>query len=346
MSCADSISPSAPLHSPDYGSYRIPVPGIPQSGLPLLPSNNPFRFFVWFGRAFAFLFSVKRGDGAPAVRYPEYIFPRRGDSDDRLVARHSGPPFDRVLDLLEHWQSLERQGQTVSTADVCTDCPELTAALERLARFSRRLETLAADASPGSTVALACLPTLTPPDAEATAAHLTAAEERYTIEDKLGQGGMGAVYRARDRLLGRIVALKVIRSDAMSPALRARFEAEARAVARLDHPHIVKVFDVGEGPMPDEPAPVPFLTLEFVEGGSLAKRLGRETLAPTEAARLVALLARAMQHAHERGIVHRDLKPDNVLLAPASSVARRIPPWAVRKLPTSAWPARSPPTSA
>jgi hypothetical protein len=124
---------------------------------------------------------------------------------------------------------------------------------------------------------------------------------------------MGAVYRARDRLLGRTVALKIIRPEAMSPALRARFDTEARAIARLDHPHIVRVYDVGDGP-------VPYLTLEYVEGGTLARRLATTALAPAEAARLVALLARALQHAHDRGIVHRDLKPDNVLMAPAAGV--------------------------
>ena len=237
-----------------------------------------------------------------------------------MIDSRPTPPSDRLLDLLERWQSLERQGQSVSAADVCTDCPELTEELERLARFARQLETLAADTSAGSTDAPASMPTHDLPRAESTAAPTTAPVDRYLIEDKLGQGGMGTVYRARDRLLGRTVALKVIRPEALSPAMRARFEAEARAVALLDHPHIVKVFDVGEAPMPGEPAPVPFLTLEFVEGGSLAKRLGRDRLTPMEAARLLALLARAMQHAHERGIVHRDLKPDNVLLAPASSV--------------------------
>ena len=232
----------------------------------------------------------------------------------------AGAPSDRVLDLLEHWQTLQRQGQTVSAAVVCTDCPELTEEMERLVRFARQVETLAADTTNRSTDAPDFLPTLSPP-AAVTAAPSMATRERYSIEGQLGQGGMGTVYRAHDRLLDRTVALKVIRPEALTPGMRARFEAEARAVARLDHPHIVKVFDVGAGPMPGEPAPVPFLTLEFIEGGSLGKRLGRGTLTPAEAARLVALLARAMQHAHERGIVHRDLKPDNVLLAPPNSVA-------------------------
>jgi serine/threonine protein kinase len=125
---------------------------------------------------------------------------------------------------------------------------------------------------------------------------------------------MGAVYRARDTLLGREVAIKVLHPEKMSPELRERFEVEARAVAQLDHPHIVKIFDVGKC-RTEGGAEAPYLALEFVPCGSLSPRLGKKPLPPVEAARLVRLLARAMQHAHERGIAHRDLKPDNVLLA-------------------------------
>ncbi len=186
---------------------------------------------------------------------------------------------------------------------------------------ARPLESLAPETLAHSTDAPGCQPTLDLPDSPTASPSSPVDGERYEIGDKLGEGGMGSVFKAHDRRLGRTVALKVIRTDAMSSSMRLRFESEARAVAGLDHPHIVKVFDVGQMPMPGEPAPVPFLTLEFVEGGSLAKRLGRDPLPPADAARLVAMLARAMQHAHERGIVHRDLKPDNVLLAPAASVA-------------------------
>ncbi len=145
---------------------------------------------------------------------------------------------------------------------------------------------------------------------------------RYEFQSTLGQGGMGVVYRVLDRSLGRVVALKVIRADALTPALRARFAEEARAVALLNHPHIVQVFDVGEIVPPGEVAPVPFLTLEYVERGSLAGSLAKDQpLAPTLAAQLVTRIARGMQHAHDRGIVHRDLKPENVLLAAPGDVA-------------------------
>src|SRR6516165_1755756 len=93
------------------------------------------------------------------------------------------------------------------------------------------------------------------------------------------------------------------------PAERARFKAEAEAVARLQHPNIVQIHEIGES------AGLPFLALEYVEGGSLAKRLAGQVLPPRDAARLVSALAEAMHLAHSRNIVHRDLKPANVLLS-------------------------------
>src|SRR5262249_45995240 len=95
--------------------------------------------------------------------------------------------------------------------------------------------------------------------------------------------------------------------------------------AQLDHPHIIKIFDIGEMAAPDGSGTAAYLTLEYVPGGSLAKRLAGP-LEPALAARLVALLARAMQHAHERGIIHRDLEPDNILRAEPSDVEALNPP--------------------
>jgi hypothetical protein len=131
----------------------------------------------------------------------------------------------------------------------------------------------------------------------------------YEIIEELGRGGMGVVYKARQKALHRLVALKVIRSGELAdPGERARFEAEARAVARLSHPNVVQIYEVGEA------GGRPFLALEYVPGGSLADHLHGPPFAPRPAAALVATVARAVQHAHDAGIVHRDLKPANILL--------------------------------
>ena len=126
----------------------------------------------------------------------------------------------------------------------------------------------------------------------------------------LGRGGMGVVYKARHLRLKRLVAVKMILSgEHAGPDQLARFRTEAEVFARLHHPNIVQIFEVGEH------GEMPFLSLEFCGGGSLAKKLAGTPLLPAEAAALVQTLARAMQAAHAKGVIHRDLKPANVLLA-------------------------------
>jgi WD40 repeat protein len=134
----------------------------------------------------------------------------------------------------------------------------------------------------------------------------------YEVLGVLGQGGMGTVYRARHVQLDRIVALKVLGHGSRADA--ARFRTEAEAIARLNHPNIVPIFEVGVfTETPARPAQ-PYFTMEFCAGGTLEQRLAGTPLSDREAASLVETLARAMQHAHERGILHRDLKPANVLV--------------------------------
>jgi WD40 repeat protein len=130
----------------------------------------------------------------------------------------------------------------------------------------------------------------------------------YEIVGELGRGGMGLVYKARQTSLKRWVALKVI-TAAGDPAGHARFRLEAEAAAALQHPHIVQVYEVGEQ------EGLPYLALEYVDGGTLAEFLAGTPQEAPAAAALVETLARAMHHAHERGILHRDLKPANILLA-------------------------------
>jgi WD40 repeat protein/serine/threonine protein kinase len=131
----------------------------------------------------------------------------------------------------------------------------------------------------------------------------------YDLLELLGQGGMGLVHKARHRALKRLVALKRLRAS--SDWDRERFRREAEAVARLQHPNIVQIYDFGEH------QGQPYLALEYVEGGTLAQLIAGKPQPARPAAELARTLARAMQYAHERGVVHRDLKPANILLKTA-----------------------------
>ncbi len=131
----------------------------------------------------------------------------------------------------------------------------------------------------------------------------------YEVLEELGRGGMGVVYKARQRTLDRVVALKMILAgDFAGPEEVARLRKEAEALGRLQHPNIVQIFEVGEA------AGRPFCALEYVEGGALDRKLAGAPQPPREAAALVETLARAVHAAHQRHVVHRDLKPANILL--------------------------------
>jgi WD40 repeat protein len=136
----------------------------------------------------------------------------------------------------------------------------------------------------------------------------------YEILAEVGRGGMGVVYRARHVRLRRVVALKMLLAGHFADRDQChRFRAEAEAVARLQHPQIIQLFEIGEHEV-DAGLPRPYFTLEFVEGGNLDQRLAGRPLPPRQGAAWLELLARAVHHAHEQGIIHRDLKPSNVLL--------------------------------
>lgn len=132
---------------------------------------------------------------------------------------------------------------------------------------------------------------------------------QYELQSELGRGGMGIVYRARQLSLNREVAVKMIlRGHLATPADHERFRAEAEAAAKLNHSSIVPVYEVGEADGQ------PYFSMKLVEGRTLAQELADGPLPPREAARVLAMVARAIHFAHQRGVLHRDLKPSNILL--------------------------------
>ena len=132
---------------------------------------------------------------------------------------------------------------------------------------------------------------------------------RYEVMARLGEGGMGEVYSARDIRLKRVVALKVLRPEHVAdPNRRRRFEQEARAASALAHPNIVTIFDI------DRAEGVDFIAMEYLPGKTLAQQIGRTGLEPAEALKYAIQIAGALAAAHQAGIVHRDLKPANVMV--------------------------------
>src|SRR5262245_25598153 len=136
----------------------------------------------------------------------------------------------------------------------------------------------------------------------------------YEILSAIGAGGMGEVYRARDKRLDRTVAVKVLAPNLSgNPEHRQRFEREARTVAALSHPHICPVYDIGahEG--------LDYLVMEFLDGENLAPRIAKGPLRIDEALRYAIQIADALDQAHRHGVVHRDLKPGNIMLTKAGA---------------------------
>jgi hypothetical protein len=244
----------------------------------------------------------QRGDCILVESYLEQLPALRADTEG---------VFDLLCSevLLRH-----EQGKVVSPPEYAGRFPDCA---ERLEKFARMLDLAgvgrseAATLPPVDTGSAEALTVAPAPQSPELAGGEADSVPGYEILGELGRGGMGVVYQARQASLNRVVALKMILAGAHAgPEQLARFRTEAEAVARLQHPGIVQIFEIGEH------RGNPFIALEFVGGGSLADRLDGMPVAANDAARLVEALARAVHAAHQGGIVHRDLKPANVLLTP------------------------------
>lgn len=213
-------------------------------------------------------------------------------------------PESRELLLSEVFQTLlaqSDQGSPIDWNQVGAEYPDLVQELRELvgaAQLAHVLggESTSANAKPGPEVA---------PPFDRSLQDFTDYEDLVEI----GRGGMGIVYRAHQRSLNRDVAVKMmVRGVFASPDDLRRFQTEAESAAKLTHPHIVPVFEVGEH------AGLPYFSMQLVEGETLAQRINRGPLSPREAARLLIPVCRAIAYAHRNGILHRDMKPSNILL--------------------------------
>jgi tetratricopeptide (TPR) repeat protein len=209
---------------------------------------------------------------------------------------------ERLQELLRRWQALRDGGAQPTPEEICEHDTDL------LTRVKEHVQAVLAQERDSSQTRSTLFGG--PRGAPQADAALSGREvPGYEILGELGRGGMGVVYKAKQIGLNRLVALKMILggSHASGDQL-ARFRSEAEVVAKLQHPNIVQIYDIGEH------GGLPFFSLELVEGGSLDKKLGGAPQPPRKAAACVAVLADAMHAAHDRGIIHRDLKPANILL--------------------------------
>ena len=216
------------------------------------------------------------------------------------------PNIDRdeqLAMLLADLTDQANDGQHVDINAVCEDHPEIADELRELWGA-----VMIADAA-GSSELHATLSSGTARDTPGASFELPCRFGDYELLEELGRGGMGIVYRARQVSLNREVALKMIlQGQLASPADRERFQAEAEAAARLDHPGIVPVYEVGnsEGH--------PYFSMKYVRGETLSHRLANGLVSPKAGADILASVARAIHYAHRQGVLHRDLKPSNILI--------------------------------
>lgn len=231
---------------------------------------------------------------------------------------------DRLGHLVSLWLEKRGQGQEPSLTELCKDNPELLEDLKRQVDSFRLAEgpvgqvpepnsagqaTLDQSITNNQETQFQTLPQESPSSQGSSPPSRPITVDGYEVLEVLGRGGMGIVFKARHVRLNRIVAMKMILTQAHAgPEERLRFLTEAQAVAELHHPHIVQLLEFGQH------EDLPFFTLEYVPGGTLTAAWKGKPQEPRAAANLLEKLARAMDYAHGKGLVHRDLKPANILL--------------------------------
>ena len=209
----------------------------------------------------------------------------------------------RLVDLLAQWELSQAEGAPASLLDLCQDCPELIEPLEEAIRESGRSGECTRSRYPMATFTF-------PSEISFVPAETARLPEfpGYEVLERVGQGGMGVVYRAKQTALDRFVAIKTILPHGdLRDEQRRRFEREAKVMASLQHPNVVQIYEIGE--REDRP----YLVMEYLPGGRLSDRIEGKPMAYHEAAELIAVLARCVNQAHAQGVIHRDLKPSNVL---------------------------------
>ncbi len=273
--CGPRTSPSGPLSEAERGRK---IPGLLSEAerRKILLVLSPFR-----GGA---------GEGFCVTRLPN------ADGDDRL---------DAVI--AEYLESVER-GEPATAHDWVERYPDLATELELFFAAETRFDRLIA---PLRSAPVSSNSVSTP--ASSSEQPLRTVKD-YDLLAEIGRGGMGVIYKARQRSLNRLVAIKMIRSaEWATPAERFRFRWEAEAVAALDHPNIVPIYEIGEV-VSDDGTQLPFFSMKLIEGHNLAQARDRFHNEWKACAGLVIIVARVVEHAHQRGILHRDLKPANILL--------------------------------